>query len=492
MGRKRIRLLSSVLALTLLAGCAGQGGEKIAETPEMSVETAVSETPEPVSEWIEPVVIDVTAAETAREAYAAVLRKVLQEHVTPAGEPALPKLEQDGEMKGSFIVLDVDGDQQEELEISIWFGEERPKSYLLKWNQATGCVQLQLQSGHEIKYYDNGFVKCDWPEGKTISGEQGYDIYRYDPEMERYQKLYCVYGRYAQSKPYPYEIDVSNRGEVYYIDKPGETLYESTPVDIADYIVWENAILGGAEQLRVTTMSSWALSEDEIQRMTEEKPLQIPTGTSNREAFSLILERLRTERIFLYEWKMEYWAVTSETWPYDMEQENQFAVYDVDNDGREELILYHWHTITAGNRVYILDWRSEEGILSIQYEGYPSVTFYKNGAMTERWSHNQTNCTFWPYFLYRYVPETDSYEEVGSVYGIDTSIPCNRSLSEIDVSGTGIVYCIESPSSKEKEYMDESDHLAWRDCCTEGSEEVPLTFEYLTEDNIRQMAAQES
>ena len=69
--------------------------------------------------------------------------------------------------------------------------------------------------------------------------------------------------------------------------------------------------------------------------------------------------------------------------------ENQFAVCDVDGDGREELVIqYLTANMVAGMRALIYD-TDENGGLRLQFSEFPNLTFYDNGAIQAGWSHNQ-------------------------------------------------------------------------------------------------------
>ena len=91
--------------------------------------------------------------------------------------------------------------------------------------------------------------------------------------------------------------------------------------------------------------------------------------------------------------------------------ENQFAVYDVDHDGKDELILLYSTTATAGMAGYIFAYDNESGLLQTELQEFPSLTFYENGVVEAGWSHNQglAGDTFWPYNLYQYNPDSDQY-----------------------------------------------------------------------------------
>ena len=119
--------------------------------------------------------------------------------------------------------------------------------------------------------------------------------------------------------------------------------------------------------------------------------------------------------------------------------QNQFAVWDVDGDGREELILLY--TTTAGERGFVFDWDEASGELRTQLEEFPLLTFYENGAVMAGWSHNQgKGGDFWPYFLYQYLPETDGYQQVGAVDAWDRALGIEGYPDQVDRSGTG--FCL--------------------------------------------------
>lgn len=97
-----------------------------------------------------------------------------------------------------------------------------------------------------------------------------------------------------------------------------------------------------------------------------------------------------------------------------------FAVWDVDGDDREELILLHISGITAGMTGYVIDF--DEGYtgggapIHIQMSDYPMFTFYSGGYMTAGASHNQGYAAevLWPYALYRHT-EGDGYTRIATV-----------------------------------------------------------------------------
>ena len=179
--------------------------------------------------------------------------------------------------------------------------------------------------------------------------------------------------------------------------------------------------------------------------------------------------------------------------------DNTFAVADVDGDGREELVLLTRPDIYAGYRGWVLDYYNNA--LVIQHEGFPSFTFYSNGAFAEDDSHAQGvwTDTFWPHSLYRYLPESDSYELAGHLSAWEKQVSDINPDSlppfptEKDKSGAGILYYIHPISSYEylntsesrvNIAVDQSVYLAWLEPILGDARPLELDYLPLTEENI--------
>ena len=165
---------------------------------------------------------------------------------------------------------------------------------------------------------------------------------------------------------------------------------------------------------------------------------------------------------------------------------NSFAVADVDGDGKEELVLYYVDTIMAGMSGYVVGYDEENGRTHIQLRDFPSMEFYGSGAVKAMLSHNHSLGALWPYILYTYLPETDSYQEGDMVTSWDeirgTGEHGEPFPEEADHSGTGTVYYVDG--WYEGEPMDRADYLAWEREALENSDRLLLDFLPLTEENI--------
>ncbi|MEY8352969.1 hypothetical protein AALB39_06360 [Lachnospiraceae bacterium 54-53] len=174
--------------------------------------------------------------------------------------------------------------------------------------------------------------------------------------------------------------------------------------------------------------------------------------------------------------------------------ENKFAVYDVDHDGEEELIVLYSTTITAGMAGYVFAYDIETGALQTELQEFPSLTFYNNGMVKALWSHNQGRAgEFWPYSLYQYNPGSDRYVLVGMVDAWDKNLTGtdnqnNPFPSDVDTSGTGFVYYImENGEYDDTHPVDASEYNAWINTYIGDASEIQIQYMDLTEKNISQI-----
>lgn len=161
---------------------------------------------------------------------------------------------------------------------------------------------------------------------------------------------------------------------------------------------------------------------------------------------------------------------------------SQFAVCDVDGDGREELVLLLSSGTMADMAGYILD--DADGTIRVRLEAFPDFAFYSNGAVKALWSHNQGLGEMWPYDLYEYHPDTDSYEQVGTV---DSWNKRNREEDfpdDVDTGGAGVVYYVNTDRYSGGRPIDQEAYLAWLEPYLGGAAEQSIPYQPLTEENI--------
>lgn len=130
-------------------------------------------------------------------------------------------------------------------------------------------------------------------------------------------------------------------------------------------------------------------------------------------------------------------------------ESGSYAVYDVDGDGRQELLVNFMAAIMAGMEMRVYDLDTASGTVYEELAEFPSVTFYANRSVIARASHNHGMGPmvedFWPYTLYEYDPDLDRYSLICSVDAWDRSFRETDSAGNPfpeaeDLDGDGILY----------------------------------------------------
>ena len=171
---------------------------------------------------------------------------------------------------------------------------------------------------------------------------------------------------------------------------------------------------------------------------------------------------------------------------------SRFAVYDVDGDGQDELILLNNTMSMAGTSGYVFDY--EEGSEGLQTEllEYVDLTFYDNGLVKAGWSHNQglAGDHFWPYNLLQYDASIDCYRPYYIVDAWDKAYgEANEQgetyPTEIDKSNAGIVYFIMPGMEYDNSNpVDQSEYTAWLNQQIGDAKELQLSYLDLTVENV--------
>ena len=175
---------------------------------------------------------------------------------------------------------------------------------------------------------------------------------------------------------------------------------------------------------------------------------------------------------------------------YDM-SDNKFDLRDIDNDGNEELILVYTTTYMAGMAEIIYDYDADTDSVREQFIEFPGVTHFDNGILKADWSHNQGLAgRVWPYTLYQYNPNEDTYKAIAMVDAWDKSLSDkdydgNSFPDDVDKDGDGIVYYIMKADEYEPENpVDFAEYQQWIDSYTKDAEVVEGSCVELTLENI--------
>ncbi|MDE5564711.1 MAG: hypothetical protein K2I93_06115, partial [Oscillospiraceae bacterium] len=166
-------------------------------------------------------------------------------------------------------------------------------------------------------------------------------------------------------------------------------------------------------------------------------------------------------------------------------EENQFAIFDVDGDGRDELIIRIAASAPMAGMVEMVYDVNEQGELFTELTAFPSLAYYADGHVTVDISHNQGYAgDFWPYTLLQYDKTKDAWEQVAFVDAMDKSLMEQSGAADLypddaDTSGSGVVYYIGSDTP-----VDATEYQAWYDAWHSQTQQIDVPYQELTMDNI--------
>ncbi|MCM1124966.1 MAG: hypothetical protein NC429_00705 [Lachnospiraceae bacterium] len=202
-------------------------------------------------------------------------------------------------------------------------------------------------------------------------------------------------------------------------------------------------------------------------------------------AYNAVLEKLYTTYTLPDGTELGYDGITDLSW-------NKFAIYDIDQDGKEELIIQWTTTYTAGMSGIIYGFDSVSGTVKAELWEYPSQTFYDNGVVEVELSHNHGMAgeieDFWPYTFYQYDKNTDTYLCTAEVDAwnkayYETDYDGVPFPDELDADKDGILYQVTVGNSEK--LMDLEEYEKWRDSMIGGAVKIEIPFVGITEESIR-------
>ncbi len=252
----------------------------------------------------------------------------------------------------------------------------------------------------------------------------------------------------------------------------------------------EKVNMSGSSGESVVSVTEEAVADEPIQSddlaQTEESPALTLEEEEQRLAFGKALWDIYQRGILPDGRELDYHGMESAT-------NQEFALTDIDGDGKEELLLKWEYAAMAGMVELVFGYQN--GTLYIELSEFPRLTFYDNGVVTAGWNYNRGLAQgLWPYNVHCYDEENDVYQWIGSVEAWEKSFQeknYDGALfpDEVDLDGDGSIYYLLPPSWWDFRYdeiplVDGADYVEWRESYINGAEQISILYQKLTEENI--------
>ena len=171
--------------------------------------------------------------------------------------------------------------------------------------------------------------------------------------------------------------------------------------------------------------------------------------------------------------------------------DSQYAIFDVDCDGIDELLIYQYMEGKNPVEAYIYqaDPNKDGDCVVTELAEYPALTCYSNGVIKAEFGYNQTYSeSVWPYSIYAYNSNAGMYECKGMVEGWDKTFGTNREGETFpdaeDTDGDGVLYyVIEENTGIREDVRNKEDCDAWFASYIGDATEIAIDWKDLNEEN---------
>ncbi len=170
-------------------------------------------------------------------------------------------------------------------------------------------------------------------------------------------------------------------------------------------------------------------------------------------------------------------------------ENNHYAVFDIDNDNKDELLIDISDSCTAGMVLYIYDYDESKNRFTSENWLFPTdCHIYDNGIITTAVGHSGgvSDDENWPYKIFFYNPIIDQYQLYAEVEPWVDSFShirpswgdeeCEVFPTEVDTDKCGIVYGITIGENGDKKYFSQSDYLLCYDAIFDGANELEINW----------------
>lgn len=242
----------------------------------------------------------------------------------------------------------------------------------------------------------------------------------------------------------------------------------------------------GAYNIRVTGHdAAGTVSFTRITPATD--PTEDPIDpTALREAYQFALQQIAFEHIYPDGTDIGFDAEVG------FIEENFFALYDVDADGTEELIVRFLTAQEEEMRETVYRYDAKTDSVRAILTASPSVTFYSNAVVKELWAYGSglAAAEYAPYNLYRYDPDSGQYSLFAEVNmwskSVDTvNYKGEPYPDEIDTENAGTVFIVTWDGKTET--ISRSEYEAWLAEQMGTAFELTIPYQPLDEPNIKEV-----
>lgn len=171
-------------------------------------------------------------------------------------------------------------------------------------------------------------------------------------------------------------------------------------------------------------------------------------------------------------------------YPEESEYDNQYAIVDVDADGKEELMVSIVNTDMAGMKEVVYEYDPDTDTLNEEFMEFPSNHYYDNGTVASYLSHVQGYSIredLHPYTVYVYDKDSDTYMEESSMEAWEREFNTEEFPDDADKDGDGVVFSLDG----NEEYCDNAEYQAWQETYFGGAKEISIPWKKIGDAEYR-------
>lgn len=371
------------------------------------------------------------------------------------------------EDNAGFSVMDINGDDIPELFYASGYYHVSPVTVLTMKNGSLRCLG-NFGSYGSVMYY---------PDSKELlSGNMG---------MGYYSGAYYTLGSDGK-----FTLDLSFNDDSGAVDPEGtqKPVYNinNSPVDEKTY---RDTLNSHSNKPGYSLGTDNELTEENIKALAGGKydPAELydPTSLQNTPVAAEDIPDRYKQILSKFYYSCQLDLTPIEITGSNNISDNTFAVYDVDCDGKDELIINVTATSMA-EMVTVIYGEDSSGDVKVELLTAPFYTVYDNGNIEVDDSHNQgISGRFWPYTVYHYDASSNDYKFYKYISAWDKEMYPEGFPEEFDKDGDGMVYYINADYVDSNVDPVDSDVFdKWRSDERNGAMPVNIPTQNITEDVI--------